>query len=605
MENGPFLDDEMSNRIANSEASSFDPYHKWLGIPPNQRPPTFYQLLGLSPSEQDLDVIHAAVIRQSTYVRNFQAGPHGLEATRILNEIAEARAVLSDLEKRRKYDAELAVRQEIGPASVVGRKQVKRVLRGKGKQHDTSDSVSKERKRYAVASGIALLAATSLLASMWLFDRNRDSVVEPEPIPSATEPFESDVIEHHPAKTRPTQAKRSEQELEFTVKPAGAEANVTVVSGKAIVTGVGISRRLTLTARDPGQEVLVRVDAAGYEATNHIFRIGEHGLNSSRTIELTPSRKWLADLTPEVWKGYLPLNTIRDHSIGVQPLNPAFGDYAVASYEIDEYRTFHFRAGLRHDSEEDSASPMRFAIFGDGRLLWVSDKLQQRGDTDDCVCDVTGVRRLELRVRCTGGNGYAWGIWIDPYLVQCDDFIELARLEREKQSFPDHLKSLSYWESKPTPTEPARTSPRSQKRSVSRQAVHQMRRIRNGIPVDWVTANKVGAKTLQNHGWEHNGLLGYASGEPLPGTVELRRLPPNRKKRHHSYVLADPKTSKYKDFPLHGWVWKSGRPGLLKFYALKNPLGAWQLTSDQKRREWLTKRQRCREMFVFYMYPPD
>src|SRR5262245_52651896 len=35
----------------------FDPYHKWLGIRPEQRPPTYYQLLGIAPDEKDPEVI--------------------------------------------------------------------------------------------------------------------------------------------------------------------------------------------------------------------------------------------------------------------------------------------------------------------------------------------------------------------------------------------------------------------------------------------------------------------------------------------------------------------------------------------------------------------
>ena len=68
----------------------FDPYRKWLGIPEEHRPPTHYQLLGIAPDERDLEVIDAAVLRQSAYVRNFQAGKYGEHATRILNEIAAA-----------------------------------------------------------------------------------------------------------------------------------------------------------------------------------------------------------------------------------------------------------------------------------------------------------------------------------------------------------------------------------------------------------------------------------------------------------------------------------------------------------------------------------
>ncbi|HEV3343987.1 MAG TPA: hypothetical protein VG125_26670 [Pirellulales bacterium] len=95
----------------------FDPYRKWLGIPEHLRPPTHYQILGISPDERDLDVIEAAVLRQSAFVRNFQAGAHADEATRILNEIAAARLCLIDPKKRAKYDADTAKHQAPGPAS--------------------------------------------------------------------------------------------------------------------------------------------------------------------------------------------------------------------------------------------------------------------------------------------------------------------------------------------------------------------------------------------------------------------------------------------------------------------------------------------------------
>ncbi|HVC98801.1 MAG TPA: hypothetical protein VND64_34370 [Pirellulales bacterium] len=85
----------------------FDPYHKWLGIPTHFRPPTYYQLLGISPQEQDLDVIDAAALRQCVFVRHFQSGPHAADATRILTEIATAKLCLLNPQKRSQYDAEL------------------------------------------------------------------------------------------------------------------------------------------------------------------------------------------------------------------------------------------------------------------------------------------------------------------------------------------------------------------------------------------------------------------------------------------------------------------------------------------------------------------
>lgn len=85
----------------------FDPYHKWLGIPPGKRPPTWYQLLAISETEKDRDVIEAAAVRQSAYVRNFQKGPNGDHATKLLAEISEARGVITDSARRKAYDEKL------------------------------------------------------------------------------------------------------------------------------------------------------------------------------------------------------------------------------------------------------------------------------------------------------------------------------------------------------------------------------------------------------------------------------------------------------------------------------------------------------------------
>src|SRR5205085_154509 len=81
--------------------------HKWLGIPPEGQPPTHYELLGIMPTERDSDVINAATVRQSAYIRNFQAGKHAGDATRILNEISAASVCLLDPAKRAAYDAKL------------------------------------------------------------------------------------------------------------------------------------------------------------------------------------------------------------------------------------------------------------------------------------------------------------------------------------------------------------------------------------------------------------------------------------------------------------------------------------------------------------------
>lgn len=88
----------------------FDPYHKWLGIPPKDQPPNHYRLLGLDLFEPDLDVIEAAAFRQTAHVRTYQLGPHSDFSQKLLNEIAAAKVCLMDPQTRADYDEELRAR---------------------------------------------------------------------------------------------------------------------------------------------------------------------------------------------------------------------------------------------------------------------------------------------------------------------------------------------------------------------------------------------------------------------------------------------------------------------------------------------------------------
>jgi hypothetical protein len=97
----------------------FDPYHKWLGIPKAFRPPTHYQLLGIAADEEDREVIEEAAIRQTTHVRAYQIGPHADDCTRLLNEIAQARATLLHPSKRKEYDDALARQANVRQATAV------------------------------------------------------------------------------------------------------------------------------------------------------------------------------------------------------------------------------------------------------------------------------------------------------------------------------------------------------------------------------------------------------------------------------------------------------------------------------------------------------
>ena len=88
-------------------SSSFDPYRKWLGIPPKDQPPNHYRLLGIELFESDPDVIANAADARMVHIRTFQTGPYSEWSQKLLNEIASAKVCLLNPEKKAEYDAQL------------------------------------------------------------------------------------------------------------------------------------------------------------------------------------------------------------------------------------------------------------------------------------------------------------------------------------------------------------------------------------------------------------------------------------------------------------------------------------------------------------------
>jgi hypothetical protein len=86
-------------------SEAFDPYHKWLGIPPKDQPPNHYRLLGIELFETDPDVIDAAASKQVAYLQGCATGPHIALSQTILNEVAAARLCLLNPGKKSAYDS--------------------------------------------------------------------------------------------------------------------------------------------------------------------------------------------------------------------------------------------------------------------------------------------------------------------------------------------------------------------------------------------------------------------------------------------------------------------------------------------------------------------
>ncbi|MGA2618543.1 MAG: formylglycine-generating enzyme family protein [Thermoguttaceae bacterium] len=96
---------------------AFDPYHKWLGIPPEEQPANHYRLLGIKPLETDPDVVEAAADQRMAHLRTYQAGKQSGLSQKLLNEVAAAKICLMNPAKKAAYDQRLRPQLEAKAAA--------------------------------------------------------------------------------------------------------------------------------------------------------------------------------------------------------------------------------------------------------------------------------------------------------------------------------------------------------------------------------------------------------------------------------------------------------------------------------------------------------
>ena len=141
----------------------FDPYHAWLGIPPEEQPPTHYRLLGILAFENDPKVIQAAADERTGSLHGHEAGEHAQAALRLLNEVAVARVCLLNPQRKKAYDRGLRQRLDQRAAGV---------------------EAMQERQRAQAGAFLDLLQERELLPPAMLKTLRQQVQHKPEPVPS-------------------------------------------------------------------------------------------------------------------------------------------------------------------------------------------------------------------------------------------------------------------------------------------------------------------------------------------------------------------------------------------------------------------------------------
>jgi hypothetical protein len=88
-------------------AKQLDVYRDWLGIAETARPLNYYQLLRLNRFEDNVSLVRQHYRKMNGHVRKFAAGEFAAQSQELLNELAKAMLCLTDLGRKREYDASL------------------------------------------------------------------------------------------------------------------------------------------------------------------------------------------------------------------------------------------------------------------------------------------------------------------------------------------------------------------------------------------------------------------------------------------------------------------------------------------------------------------
>lgn len=209
---------------------SFDSYHKWLGIPPDQQPPHYYQLLGISVNELDTEVIQTAAQRQRASIEDHLHGAHHREASQLIYEIEEAELTLLNPELREEYD-----------------KRVKLVLKRQKRKHSNQNLDPDSNRPAGEGSGLMprFLGITSvilvgfLIMAYFAYQRPR---TEEEKKVLRSQPIS---MKKQPAPTKPAVTEKKEN-------PAPTLAPIAKTEAEAITWIFSVGGKITTKA---GQKI--------------------------------------------------------------------------------------------------------------------------------------------------------------------------------------------------------------------------------------------------------------------------------------------------------------------------------------------------------------
>jgi len=105
------------------------------------------------------------------------------------------------------------------------------------------------------------------------------------------------------------------------------------------------------------------------------------------------------------------------HGLSMHP--PRQPDYSRVRYALGgQAKRFQATVAFNDDRFGETWGRVIFVVLGDGKVLWSSAEIAERGQSEECSIDVSNVNVLELRVVGGALHPDTHAVWVEPCVVK-------------------------------------------------------------------------------------------------------------------------------------------------------------------------------------------
>lgn len=381
--------------------AGFDPYYRWLAIPPDEQPPNYYRLLGVSVFESDANVIDVATNQRMAYLHSCSTGEHAELAEQLMNEITAARLCLLDQRRKAIYDQSLRRKLLASKQTPTTGRQVQsrrpksqpskpEASRAKSKRSAEPGTKPSQKKNVATSMVWLIVGGASLMLALIVssIDAGSDS------------------------------GEGQELGEELGVEAASASSGDAQPNEKAAGQPIDIEQPKELNQPKLQPRFLAELFMTSVHVAHQDW-FSRQGLGTTLSVR---NRTLL----------FGAAQTPSPHGIY---MHPGRNSFSRVIFRLDKpYRTLKTAAAIpvimNERRQGDAVTPLTFQVFGDGRSLWESTPIRLKGTLQECEVSLEGVSELELRVDCPGADNWAVAAWFEPTLYFLDSSDAAAPLSQ-------------------------------------------------------------------------------------------------------------------------------------------------------------------------------